>query len=49
VKRLTDTPEEESGASFSPKGDRVAFLRAGKLWTMKPDGTEQKVLVDRPA
>lgn len=45
VKRLTNTPEEESAASFAPKGDRIAFLRAGKLWTMKPDGTEQKVLV----
>ncbi|MDB5311959.1 MAG: hypothetical protein JWO38_6161 [Gemmataceae bacterium] len=47
VKRLTDTPEEESGASFSPKGDRIGFIRAGKLWTMKPDGTDQKVLVDQ--
>jgi tricorn protease len=48
VKRLTDTPAEESGASFSPKGDRIGFLRAGKLWAMKPDGTDQKVLVDQP-
>ena len=45
VTQLTDTPEEESAASFSPKGDRIAFLRSGKLWTMKPDGTGQKVLV----
>ena len=43
--KLTNTPDEESGASFAPKGERVAFLRAGKLWTMKPDGTDQKVLV----
>jgi tricorn protease len=47
VKRLTSTAEEESGASFSPKGDRIAFIRSGKLWAMKPDGTEQKVLVDQ--
>ncbi|HEV3438835.1 MAG TPA: S41 family peptidase, partial [Gemmata sp.] len=45
VKQLTDTPEGEVGPSFSPKGDRIAFLRSGKLWTMNPDGTGQKVLV----
>lgn len=48
VKRLTHTPQEESGASFSPKGDRIAFLRSGRLWTMRPDGSDQKVLVDQP-
>ena len=45
VKQLTSTSEAETAPRFSPKGDRVAFLRAGKLWTMKPDGTDQKVLV----
>jgi len=45
VKRLTDTPEAELGPTFSPKGDKIAFLRSGKLWTMKPDGTDQKALV----
>jgi tricorn protease len=44
TKRLTDTPEGELNPQFSPKGDRVAFIRSGKLWTMKPDGTDQKVL-----
>jgi tricorn protease len=43
--QLTKTPEEEAAASFSPKGERIAFLRAGRLWTMKPDGSDQKVLV----
>ncbi len=46
VKQLTNTPEAEYGAGFSPDGTRVAFIRAGKLCTMKPDGTEQKVLVN---
>ncbi|WP_439622991.1 S41 family peptidase [Gemmata sp.] len=46
VKRLTTSPEGELGPTFSPKGDRIAFLRSGKLWTMKPDGTDQKVLVN---
>jgi tricorn protease len=44
TRRLTDTVEGELDPRFSPKGDRVAFIRAGKLWTMKPDGTDQKVL-----
>jgi tricorn protease len=46
VKQLTSTPEAKTGASFSPKGDRIAFLRSGKLWTMKPEGTDQKALVN---
>jgi tricorn protease len=45
VKQLTHTPDAEIGASFSPDGKRVAFLRAGKLWTMNPDGTDEKVVV----
>src|SRR4029450_9514733 len=45
TKRLTGTPAAESMPTFSPKGDRIAFLRSGKLWTMKPDGTDQKGLV----
>jgi tricorn protease len=48
VRQLTHTPEAEAGASFSPKGDRIAFIRSGKLWTMKPDGSEAKVLVESP-
>ncbi len=45
VKQLTDTPEAEVGISFSPDGMRVAFVRAGKLITMDPDGANEKVLV----
>ncbi|QDU19091.1 S41 family peptidase [Urbifossiella limnaea] len=48
VTQLTKTPEAESGARFTPKGDRVGFIRGGKLWTMKPDGTDQKVMIDTP-
>jgi tricorn protease len=44
VTKLTNNPEAEIGASFAPDGKRVAFLRAGKLWSMKPDGTDEKVL-----
>ena len=38
-----------SAPASAPKGKRIAFLRGGKLWTMKPDGTDQKVLVERRA
>lgn len=44
--QLTSTPEAELGISFSPDGKRVVFLRAGKLWSMNPDGTDQKVIVN---
>jgi tricorn protease len=46
VTRLTDTPDAEMGLSFTPDGKRVGFLRAGKLWTMKPDGSDAKVVID---
>src|SRR5262245_15819146 len=47
TKALTNTPEPEFGASFTPDGNRITFIRSGKLWTMKPDGTDTKVLVDQ--
>src|SRR5439155_12416781 len=43
--QLTKTPEAESAASFAPDGKRIAFIRAGQLWTMKPDGGDAKALV----
>jgi len=45
VKQLTNFSEAVSGAVFSPDGKRIAFLRAGKLWSMNPDGTDVKVVV----
>jgi tricorn protease len=45
VTRLTNTPDPESGLSFSPDGRRVSFLRSGKLWTMKPDGSDLRAVV----
>jgi tricorn protease len=47
VKQLTNTPEPEIGTSFAPDGKRVAFIRAGRLWTMNPDGSDPKTLVDQ--
>ncbi|HZU37248.1 MAG TPA: DPP IV N-terminal domain-containing protein, partial [Gemmataceae bacterium] len=33
--KLTDTADAESGVTFAPDGKRIAFVRSGKLWTMK--------------
>jgi tricorn protease len=44
ITQLTHNPDAEVGVSYAPNGRRVAFLRAGKLWSMKPDGTDEKVL-----
>jgi tricorn protease len=46
LKQLTNTPESESGLNFSPDGRRLSFLRAGKLVTMNPDGSDVKVVVN---
>ena len=48
TRQLTTTPEADSACSFTPDGEKIAFLRKGRLWTMKPDGSEQKILVDSP-
>src|SRR5262249_2305642 len=45
VKQLTNTPDAEMGVSFAPDGKRVGFVRAGKLLTMNPDGSDIKVVV----
>jgi tricorn protease len=47
VKQLTNTPEAEMGLNFSPDGKRISFLRAGKLWTMRPDGSDAKPVVNQ--
>ncbi|HEV3205024.1 MAG TPA: S41 family peptidase [Gemmataceae bacterium] len=46
ARQLTNTPEAEFDVSFAPDGKRVGFIRAGRLWTMNPDGTDQKTLVN---
>jgi tricorn protease len=48
VKQLTFSPEHKFGAGYSPDGKRIAFIRAGKLWSMNPDGTDQKIIVNEP-
>jgi tricorn protease len=48
VKQLTNSREAESGVTFAPNGKVVTFLRGGRLWSMKPDGSDAKLLVDAP-
>ncbi|MBV9767079.1 MAG: S9 family peptidase [Acidobacteriaceae bacterium] len=42
AKKLT----EGHGAAISPKGDIIAFLRAGQMFLMKPSGEEAKAVLD---
>lgn len=45
VKQLTKTSHGEMGVNFSPDGKRISFLRAGRLISMNPDGTDEKILL----
>ncbi|MBX9681945.1 MAG: PDZ domain-containing protein [Gemmataceae bacterium] len=44
AKQMTNTPDTESGLTFSPDGKRVSFLRGGKVHTMNPDGSDIKIV-----
>jgi len=45
VKQITNDEKPESNLTFSPDGKKIYFLRAGKLWSMNLDGSEQKEVV----
>ncbi len=40
--QLTQTPESEYNARFHPDGQHIGFLRKGKLYEMKLDGSEER-------
>lgn len=47
--RLTDSPETEYLPAVSPDGETILYRRGtGFLWTMNPDGSDQKLLIDEP-
>jgi tricorn protease len=43
--QLTHFKDAASAATFSPDGKRISFIRAGRLYSMNPDGTDQKEIV----
>lgn len=45
---LTNTPGNEYNAVWRPDGKKIAFLRAGKMFEMKPDGTAVKAVSGIP-
>ncbi|MFO0868122.1 MAG: DPP IV N-terminal domain-containing protein [Pirellulales bacterium] len=46
--RLTDNPNYEGDATYSPSGDRIAYVRevdgVGNIWLMNADGSDQRQL-----
>jgi tricorn protease len=47
--RLTDSAETEYAPQVSPDGETILYRRhLGYMWTMKPDGGEQKQVVTQP-
>jgi tricorn protease len=46
VRQLTKTVQPEAGASFAPDGSRIAFLRGGRLLTINPAGSDEKVVAE---
>jgi len=48
VKALTNTPVAEQAPQFAPNGKSIAYLSGGKLYTMNPDGSGVKTIIDQP-
>ncbi|MGL6075382.1 MAG: S41 family peptidase [Fimbriiglobus sp.] len=48
TRAITKTQADESAAMFSPRGDKIAFLRDGQLFTINPDGTGEKCVLETP-
>ena len=46
VVRLTDDAGNQKAATFSPDGDLIAYALGGSIWTVRPDGSENRIAVD---
>ncbi|MCI0685506.1 MAG: S41 family peptidase [Gemmataceae bacterium] len=44
TRQLTKSMQSEMGLSFAPNGKRVTFLRAGRLISMNPDGSDERAV-----
>ncbi len=42
--RLTNSPESESGALWSPNGQKILYGKANQIWTMNADGSNQTLI-----
>jgi dipeptidyl aminopeptidase/acylaminoacyl peptidase len=43
--RIADTdPDDDIDPAFSPKGKRIVFTREGDIWSIKPDGSDERQL-----
>jgi TolB protein len=49
VKRLTKGGGGDTSPRWSPDGELIAFSRSGSLYTMKPDGSEQTLIMEAQA
>jgi TolB protein len=49
VKRLTEGGGGDTSPRWSPDGELIAFSRSGSLYTMKPDGSEQTLIMEAQA
>jgi dipeptidyl aminopeptidase/acylaminoacyl peptidase len=42
--RLTDDPQDDDNPTWSPDGSQIAFDRAGVIWVMNSDGSDETSL-----
>ena len=48
TKQLTHFTDAAGGVTFTPDGKTISFVQKGRLWTMNPDGSDQKTIVAQP-
>lgn len=47
LEKITDDDAKQWGISYTPDGKRLAYIQgSGDLWTMKPDGSERRRLIE---
>jgi len=46
LKRITNDPEPEFAASWSPDGNTITYSKDSEIWAVAPDGGEPRKLID---